>query len=127
MLDRATESMPQTVFCFRRRASRVGAEEDVYAFWSCDGREGLSHVRDLSLGGLFMETPVEENPGALVKLHSLAKEGQIRASAEVRYAKPGQGLGLKLIAINGQDRQHFAALLKRLGTRFRVSRPQASV
>jgi hypothetical protein len=105
--------MPQTMSCFRRH--RVEAEENVYAFWSCDGREGLSRVRDLSPGGLFMEAPVEANLGALVRLHFLADEGQICASAEVRHAKSGQGVGLKFIAINGQDCQHLAALIKRLG------------
>lgn len=45
-----------------------------------------------------METPVQENLGAVVTLHFLADEGQIRASAEVRHTKPGQGVGLKFIA-----------------------------
>ncbi len=127
MLDRPAESIPQTMSCFRRHTSRVEAEESVYAFWSCDGREGLSRVRDLGPGGLFMETPVEENLGALVTLHFLADEGQIRASAEVRHLRPGHGVGLKFIAINGQDCQHLAALIKRLGISRRVCRPQVGI
>ena len=122
MLARATESMPQTVAGVRRHTWRVEASEAVYAFWSCDGGGGLSRVCDLSLGGLFMESRVEENIGAPVKLHFLADEGQIRASAEVCHARPGQGLGLKFIAINGQDRQRLAALIKRLGASPRVRR-----
>src|SRR5437867_640092 len=102
--------MPQTMSCFRRHTSRVEAEESVYAFWSCDGREGLSRVRDLSPSGLFMESPVEEHLGALVTLHFLAGEGQIRASAEVRHAKRGKGVGLKSIAINPQDCHPLEAL-----------------
>jgi hypothetical protein len=127
MLDRAAQSMLQTMSCFRRHTSRVEAKESVYALWTCGGREGLSRVRDLGPGGLFMESPVEENLGALVTLHFLADEGQIRASAEVRHAKPGQGVGLKFIAINGHDCPHLAALIRRLAISRQVRRPQAGV
>jgi hypothetical protein len=109
--------MPLTVSGFRRRALRVEASEGVYALWSCARREDLSRVRDLSLSGLFIESPVEVNLGAVVKLNFLADEGQIRASAEVRHTQRGQGLGLKFIAIHGQDCQHLATLIKRLGSR----------
>ena len=107
-------SVSQTMYGFRRRTSRVEADQGVYVLWSCAGREGLSRVCDLSLGGLFMESPLEESFGGPLKLHFLADEGQIRASAEVRHAKPGQGLGLKFTSIQGEDCQHLAALLKRL-------------
>ena len=72
-----------------------------------------------------METPFEEHSGAHVTLHFLADEGQIRASAEVRHVKPGQGVGLNFIAINGQDCQHLAALIKRLGISRQVCPTQA--
>jgi PilZ domain len=127
MLDRSAESMPQNMSCFRRHTSRVEAKESVYAFWSCGGQEGLSRVRDLGPAGLFIETPVEENLGALVTLHFLADEGQIRASAEVRRTRPGQGVGLKFIAINGQDCPHLAASIRRLAISRRVCRPRAGV
>ena len=64
-----------------------------------------------------MESRSQENVGAQVKLNFLADVGQIRASAEVRYAKSGQGLGLKFVAIHGDDFQHVAALIKRLGSK----------
>lgn len=127
MLNRQVEGKPQTMSCFRRHTSRVEAEENVYALWRCGGREGLSRVRDLSPGGLFMETPVQENLGALVTLHFLADEGQIRASAEVRHAKSGEGVGLKFLAINGQDCHHLAALIKRLGMSRQVCPTQLGV
>ena len=124
---RVTESFVRaTEPCFRRHSSRVEADEGVYAFWSCDGHQGLSRVRDLSLRGLFMETPVEENLGAAVKLHFLAKEGQIRASAEVRHAKAGQGLGLKFIAIHTDDGQRLASLVRRLQEDLEICRTAAA-
>jgi PilZ domain len=103
---------------FRRRTTRVEAGEGVYAFWSCDGREGLARVHDLSTGGLFIESPVEQALGAPVKLDFLADEGQIRANAVVRHTKPGKGVGLKFVAINDQDCQRLAGLIERVQAGF---------
>lgn len=104
----------QSASYFRRRMSRAEAGESVFAFWSCAGRESLSRVRDLSCGGLFVESPLEENIDSPVKLHFLVDEGQIRANAVVRHVRRGKGLGLKFIAINDHDSQRLAGLIKRL-------------
>jgi len=66
------------------------------------------------MGGLFIETPESRNEGVRARLHFLVQEGQIRADAEVRHAKPGIGLGLKFTALSEQDRPKLAALLTRL-------------
>lgn len=115
-------SEPQSESCLRRRAARVDPGESVYTLWSCDGREGLSHVRDLGPGGLFIESRVEQDLGAPVKLHFLANEGQIRANAVVRHVRPGKGAGLKLIAINDQDCQRLASLIRRVRMNTEVCR-----
>lgn len=83
-------------------------------YWQCHGREDVSSVRDLSMGGLFLETPQRKAEGVLTRLHFLVQEGQIRADAVVRHAKSGDGLGLKFVALNEQDRPKLAALLTRL-------------
>jgi PilZ domain len=98
----------------RRLTSRVPAPGDVWVYWQCHGREDISSVRDMSLGGLFLETPQPKAEGVLTRLHFLVQEGQIRADAVVRHAKSGAGLGLKFIALNDQDRPKLAALLSRL-------------
>lgn len=103
---------------FRRRMLRAEAGESVFAFWSCAGRESLSRVRDLSCGGLFVESPLEENIDAPVNLHFLADEGQIRANAVVRHVRRGKGLGLRFIAINDQDSRRLANLVNRLQSNF---------
>jgi hypothetical protein len=98
----------------RRLSTRVAAPEDVWVYWQCNGREDVSHVRDMSLGGLFLETEKPKAPGITAKLHFLVKEGQIRADTVVRYAVPGVGLGLKFLAVSEQDGPQLAALLTRL-------------
>lgn len=98
----------------RRLTSRVPAPGDVWVYWQCHGREDVSSVRDMSMGGLFLETPETKAAGVLARLHFLVQEGQIRADAVVKHAKSGAGLGLKFIALNDQDRPKLAALLTRL-------------
>jgi hypothetical protein len=68
----------------------------------------------VSLGGLFLETPLLRAIGSSAKIDFLVREGQIRTDAVVRHVLPGRGLGLKFTAVTEQDRPKFAALLRRL-------------
>lgn len=106
--------MPQTALYSRRVSPRVDADDRVYVYWYSDGRGELSHVRNLNLGGIFIETSVRKDLSAQVELDFLVSEGQIRARAVVRHEEPSRGLGLKFTALNNQDRLHFGALMKRL-------------
>ncbi len=98
----------------RRFTSRVQAPGDVWVYWKCQGREDVSQVRNMSMGGLFIATPQARPSGTLTRLDFLVAEGQIRADAVVRHAKAGAGLGLKFTALAEQDRPKLAALLTRL-------------
>jgi hypothetical protein len=98
----------------RRLTSRIHSPGDVWVYWHCHGREDVSLVRNLSMGGLFIETPTTKGEGVRVRLHFLVQEGQIRADAVVRFAKAATGLGLKFTALSEQDRPKLAALLSRL-------------
>src|SRR6266404_6819790 len=61
----------------RRFFSRVKARVDVWVHWCFKGREETSRVRDLSLGGLFVETAKSTTVGASVNLYFLVQEGRI--------------------------------------------------
>jgi len=98
----------------RRLTSRVETPGDVWVLWQCQGREDISSVRNMSMGGLFLETIQPKTEGVLTRLHFLVQEGQIRAEAVVRHAQSGEGLGLKFVALNDKDRPNLAALLVRL-------------
>ncbi len=74
----------------------------------------MSSVGDVSLRGVFIETADPRPLGATVKIDFLVQEGQIRAEAIVRHAKPGAGLGLQLTALAEPDRPRLAALMTRL-------------
>jgi hypothetical protein len=98
----------------RRANSRIPVGQDLWVCWQCNGRDDVSRVRDLSLGGLFLETPAARVVGASAKVDFLVSEGQIRADAVIRHRVPGRGLGLKFTAVTEQDRRKFASLLRRL-------------
>src|SRR6266481_937193 len=98
----------------RRANSRIPLRQDLWVCWQCNGRDDVSRVRDLSLGGLFLETPSLRTIGASTKVDFLVSEGQIRADAVVRHRVPGRGLGLKFTAVTEQDRRKLASLLRRL-------------
>ena len=97
----------------RRMTPRVEAR-DVCAYWSCNGREDVLPVVDVSLGGLFIATSGHWPLGATGKIDFLVQEGQIRAEVVVRHVESDKGLGLKFSAIPQADRPHLAALLTRL-------------
>ena len=98
----------------RRFTSRVQAPEDVWVYWKCQGHDDVSQVRNMSMGGLFIETPQPQPSGTLTRLDFLVAEGQIRADAIVRHAQAGAGLGLRFTALGEKDRPKLAALISRL-------------
>src|SRR5712664_1365471 len=97
----------------RRFFSRVERRVDVWGRWRFNGREERSRVRDLSLGGLFVETAKSRAVGASVKLDFLVQEGPIGAEAIVRHVK-SRGLGLKFAAMGNEDQKRLKALITRL-------------
>jgi hypothetical protein len=113
----AAQSIPS-----RRHFPRVEKAHGVWVYWNCKGLEDTSRVRDLSPGGLFVETEEVRDVGAAIRLDFLVPEGQIRAKAVVRHVKPGSGLGLKLSALAEEDGPRLTALLTRLHD---LSRPVA--
>ena len=105
--------LKQTVPPSRRLSSRIKMPDDVWVIWRCRGCEDIARVRDLSLGGLFIETRGPRAIGAEVHLEFLNWEGQVRAEAVVRRVEPSCGLGLRFTAINDEDRQHMISLIDR--------------
>jgi hypothetical protein len=106
--------LQQSLFHSRRFTSRVETHEGVWVDWRCAGREDVSRVRNMSLGGLFLETHRSGGVGLTAKLEFLVQEGQIRADGLVRRVEPGRGLALKFTAVGEEDRPRLEALIRRL-------------
>jgi hypothetical protein len=108
--------LPGQTIPSRRRYPRVEETPGVWVYWNCRGREDTSRVRDLSTGGLFIETEEVRDLDATIRLDFLVQEGQIRAKAVVRHVKPGSGLGLKFTALTEEDGPRLTALMTRLAS-----------
>jgi PilZ domain len=98
----------------RRRNKRVETPQGVWVLWRCGRTEDTSRVKDLGVGGVFVETLKVCPVDATVELHFLVEDGEIRASATVRYVKPGSGIGLQFKTVRTEDQARFAAMMKRL-------------
>jgi PilZ domain len=86
----------------------------VWVFWRCGRTEDTSRVRDLSVGGVFIETSKVCPVDAAVELHFLVEDGGIKANATVRYVTAGSGIGLQFKAVRSEDQEKFSAMIKRL-------------
>jgi hypothetical protein len=107
-------SLTKNILHSRRRHRRVETPQGVWAIWRCGRTEDTSRVKDLSVGGLFIETRKVCPIGATVELHFLVQDGEIRANATVRYVKTGSGLGLQFKTVRSEDQTRFAKMVKRL-------------
>ena len=115
--------MWQSFSISRRLSSRIETPDGVWVYWRSNGRDDISRVHDLSTGGLFIETATPRVTNTKITVDFLVEEGQIRAEAVVRHAKPGRGLGLRFTAVSDADRHRLAALMTRLRdlARFRMN------
>jgi hypothetical protein len=107
----------------RRLIPRVETPEGLWVCWRCAGVEDVSRVRDLSVGGLFLTTPVPRPLGTKAKVDFLVPEGQIRTEAIVQHQVPNDGLGLKFTAITDQDCPRLVALMDRICSKRTSSLP----
>ena len=104
----------------RRRMMRLPATRDVWVYWECGGRADVSRVRDLSTGGIFIETAWRRTKGEVVRVHFLVQEGQITLDGVVAQAQPSQGLGLKFQTVATKDISKLTLLLDRVRAAFRA-------
>ena len=109
----------------RRALTRLPTSEDIWVCWRCNGRDDVSRVLDISIDGLFIQTPnLSVKEGMPAKLDFLVQEGRIKADAVIRHVKGGSGLGLRFIAVDDEDRHRLKALLSRLRSHHTCPPPQ---
>lgn len=106
--------MSESTIPCRRLTWRIEAPEDVYVLWWCDGREVVSRVLNISMGGISIESLRPKSAGTITKVHFLVPEGPIRVDAVVAHTKQDGGAGLKFMAMKDDDRSKLGALMARL-------------
>ena len=83
--------------------------------WQSVSKKLVSRVSNLGLGGLYICTPEPPPPGAFIQLLLDVPAGEVRARALVQRSKPNEGMGVKFIAMQQEDRGRFVRWLKCLG------------
>lgn len=67
---------------------------------------GVASTKDISLGGLYMNTRAELPEGALLTLRiPIGQEQQVVVNAEVVYSNPGRGVGVRFQGLTEKDRE----------------------
>jgi hypothetical protein len=65
---------------------------------------GVASTKDISLGGLYMNTKAVLPEGALLTLRIPLGEQQVVVNAEVVYSNPGHGVGVQFQGLSAEDR-----------------------
>ena len=91
----------------RRRHERSRLIIDV--FFNGDDLTGVASTKDISPGGLYMNTQAELPEGAVLTLRIPLAGRDIVCNGEVVYSNPGRGVGVNFQGLSEEDR----ALLER--------------
>lgn len=70
---------------------------------------GVASTKDISIGGLYMNTQTEIPEGSLLTLRIPFEEGDVVVNAEVVYSNPGRGVGVRFQGV----RETHRAIMKR--------------
>jgi hypothetical protein len=86
----------------RRQHDRSRLIVDVY-FNGADAT-GVASTKDISLGGLYMNTQTILPEGAVLTLRIPLSNEQVVVNAEVMYSNPGHGVGVRFQGLSDRDR-----------------------
>jgi hypothetical protein len=99
----------------RRRGGR--SRLFIRIFFEGAGATGVASTRDISAGGLYMNTPAILPVGAAVVLRIPLGAVQVVADARVIYSNPGRGVGVHFYGLSERVR----AMLERAGSADRLA------
>ena len=77
----------------------------VDVFFNGADATGVASTKDISLGGLYMNTQTVIPEGSLLTLRiPLKDDRQVVVNAEVMYSNPGHGVGVRFHGLTEKDR-----------------------
>ena len=97
-----------------RRYPRILSPKGTFLAWQSISKKLVSRVENLGLGGLYIRTPEPPLPGSFIQLLFDVPAGEVRARALVQRSKPNEGMGVKFIAMQPEDRGRFVRWLQSL-------------
>ena len=93
----------------RRRFERSRLIIDVY--FNGDDLTGIASTKDISPGGLYMNTQAEIPEGSLLTLRIPLGGRDVVCNGEVVYSNPGRGVGVTFQGLSDEDRAHLEGAL----------------
>lgn len=93
----------------RRQHERSRLIIDV--FFDGSDLTGVASTKDISTGGLYMNTQKEIPEGSLLTLRIPLGEKDVVCNAEVIYSNPGRGVGVRFHGVPEGDRQLLESAL----------------
>ncbi|HEX3560988.1 MAG TPA: PilZ domain-containing protein [Pyrinomonadaceae bacterium] len=72
---------------------------------------GVASTKDISIGGLYMNTQAEIPEGAILTLRVPLRGGDVVCNGEVVYSNPGRGVGINFQGLSDADRASIEAAL----------------
>ncbi len=72
---------------------------------------GVASTKDISPGGLYMNTQAELPEGAVLTLRLPLEGRDVVCNGEVVYSNPGVGVGVTFQGLSGEDRAHLERAL----------------
>jgi hypothetical protein len=100
----------------RRVYPRLPAPRGTIVAWQSSSKRVVSAVDNLGLGGLYIRTADPPATGTFIQLLLDAPTGEVRARAAVQRSRPREGMGVKFVAMEQDDRARFAGWLKTLSS-----------
>jgi PilZ domain len=94
----------------RRQHERSRLIIDV--FFNGDDLTGVASTKDISPGGLYMNTQAELPEGSVLTLRIPLEGRDVVCNGEVVYNNPGRGVGVTFQGISDEDRAHLEDALK---------------
>ena len=98
-------------FAERRQHDRSRLIVDV--FFNGADITGVASTKDISPGGLYMNTQTALPEGGLLTVRLPFAEGDVIVNAEVVYSNPGRGVGVRFQGLTEKDRALMERALAR--------------
>jgi len=107
-------SAPVATMNDSREYPRLSSPKGTILAWQNAGMKKVSGVVNLGMGGMYIRTADPPPAGTFIQLLLDVPTGEVRARAVVQRSKPKEGMGVKFVAMQQEDRGRFAGWLKHL-------------
>ena|SRR5487761_342513 len=98
----------------KRRHPRAKIGKALLVAWRGRGHRDASRARNVSQGGMYIDTTNPADVGETVELFFDAPQGEVRARAIARSMHPCRGMGVEFVSMDYVARKRLHDMLKGL-------------